>query len=57
MLESYKIKIKSNKCSCLNFLFITKNIGNRMISEGSCDAEGWSNDAELHLKIYSNRKQ
>ncbi len=38
-----------------------------MISEGSCDTEDWSNDAEnsLHhitgkkdiLKIYSNRKQ
>ncbi len=35
----------------------------RMISEGSCDTEDWSNDAEnsalhhrnkLHLKIYSN---
>ncbi len=38
----------------------------RMISEGSCDTEDWSNDAEnsavhhrnkLHFKIYSNRKQ
>ncbi len=38
----------------------------RMISEGSCDTKGWSNDAEnstlhhrnkLHFKIYSNRKQ
>ncbi len=57
--------LESNKCSCLNILFITKNIGNRMISEGSCDAEGWSNDAEnsalhhrnkLHFKIYSNKK-
>ncbi len=37
-----------------------------MISEGSCDTEDWSNDAEntalrhnnkLHLKIYLNRKQ
>jgi len=37
-----------------------------MISEGSCDTEEWSNDAEnstshhrnkLHFKIYSNRKQ
>ncbi len=37
----------------------------RMISEGSCDTEDWSNDAEnsalhhmnkLHSKIYSNRK-
>ncbi len=37
-----------------------------MISEGSCDTEDWSNDAEntalhhrnkLHLKIYYNRKQ
>ncbi len=37
-----------------------------MISEGSCDTEDWSNDAEnstlhhknkLHLKKYSNRKQ
>ncbi len=32
-----------------------------MISEGSCDTEDWSNDAEnhrnnLHLKIYKNRK-
>ncbi len=36
-----------------------------MISEGSCDPENWSNDAEnsalhhrnkLYLKIYSNRK-
>jgi len=36
-----------------------------MISEGSCDTEDWSNDAEnpginhhrnkLHFKIYSNR--
>ncbi len=38
----------------------------RMISEGSCDTEDWSNDAEnsalhyrnnLHFKIYFNRKQ
>ncbi len=37
-----------------------------MISEGSCDTEDWSNDAEnsalhhrnkIHFKIYSNRKQ
>jgi len=32
-----------------------------MISEGSCDIEDWSNDAEnswskFHFKIYSNRK-
>ncbi len=36
----------------------------RMISEGSCDTEDWSNDAEntalhhrnkLHLKKYSNK--
>ncbi len=38
----------------------------RMISEGSCDTEDWSNDAEnsaahhrnkLHFTIYSNRKK
>ncbi len=38
----------------------------RMISEGSCDTEDWSNVAEisafddknkLHIKIYYNRKQ
>ncbi len=38
----------------------------RMISEGSCDTEDWSNDAEnaalhhrnkLHFTIYFNRKQ
>ncbi len=37
-----------------------------MISQGSCDSEDWSNDAEnsalhhrnkLHIKIYSNTKQ
>ncbi len=37
-----------------------------MISEGSCDTEDWSNNAEnsashhmnkLHFKIYYNRKQ
>ncbi len=28
-----------------------------MISEGSCDTEDWSNDAELHIKMCSNRKQ
>ncbi len=37
-----------------------------MISEGSCDTEDWSNDAEnsalhhknkLHFKTHSNRKQ
>ncbi len=28
-----------------------------MISEGSCDTEDWSNDAELHFKMCSNRKQ
>ncbi len=42
------------------------NQHNRMISEGSCDTEDWSNDAEnsaahhrhtLHFKIYSNRKR
>ncbi len=39
---------------------------NRMISEGSCDTEDWSYNAEnsaldhrnkLHFKIYSHRKQ
>ncbi len=43
-------------------MFLNQHI--RMISEGSCDTEDWSNDAEntalhhknkLHLKIYSNR--
>ncbi len=38
----------------------------RMISEGSCDTEDWSNDAEnsalthrnkLYFKIYSNKNQ
>ncbi len=38
----------------------------RMISEGSCDTEDWSNDAvnsalyhvnKLHFKTYSYRKQ
>jgi len=38
----------------------------RVISEGSCGTEDWSNDAvnsafdhknKLHFKIYSNRKQ
>ncbi len=38
----------------------------RMISEGSCDTEDWSNDVEnsalhhmnkLHFTIYSHRKQ
>ncbi len=38
----------------------------RIISEGSCDSEDWSNYAEnsalhhrnkLHFKIYSNRKE
>ncbi len=42
------------------------NHHNRMISEGSCDAEDWSNDAEnssahhrneWHFTIYSNRKE
>ncbi len=42
---------------------VTKDI--KMISEGSCDTENWSNDAEnsdlhlknkLHFKIYLNRK-
>ncbi len=37
----------------------------RMVSEGSCDTEDWSNDAEnsafrhknkLYFKVYSNRK-
>jgi len=33
-----------------------------MISEGSCDTEDWSNDAEnlgykLHFTIYSHKKQ
>ncbi len=37
-----------------------------MISEGSCDTEDWSNDAEnstlnhmnkVHLKVYLERKQ
>jgi len=41
-------------------MFLDKHI--RMISEGSCDTEDWSNDAEkhsaltLHFKIYSNAK-
>ncbi len=48
-------------------LFLTLKINQhiRMISEGSCDTEDWSNDAEnsalhhrntLYLKEYSNRK-
>ncbi len=46
-------------------LFKEANQHIRMISEGSCDTEDWSNDAEnsalhhknkLHFQIYSNRK-
>jgi len=35
----------------------------RLISEGSCDTEDWSNDArnlaqnKIHFKMYSNRQQ
>ncbi len=29
----------------------------KIISERSCDTEDWSNYAELHFKICSNRKQ
>ncbi len=45
-------------------MFLEQQI--RMISEGSCDTEDWSNDAENSAliteinciyKIYSNRKQ
>ncbi len=49
----------------LNFLFIKESLKHIwMISEGSCDTEDWSNDAEntdlhhrnkLHFKIYLNR--
>ncbi len=44
----------------------TANQHIRMISDGSCDTEDWSNDAEnkeinyrnkLHFNIYSHRKQ
>ncbi len=45
----------NNKC------FLASNQHIRMVSEGSCDTEDWSNDAEnhrneLHFTIYSNRK-
>ncbi len=46
-------------------MFLSPN-RHRKISEGSCDTEDWSNDAEnsalrhsnkLHFKTYSNRKE
>ncbi len=53
--------INNQKC-----FLSSKSVGYmRMISEGSCDTEDWSNDAEnsalhhrnkLHFKIYANRK-
>ncbi len=47
------------------FIFWAANQHIRMISEGSCDTEDWSNDAEnfwsqdnkLHFKIYYNIQQ
>ncbi len=69
-----KISI-SNKCCSFELSINQKNHERkcitaanqniRMISEGSCDTEDWSNDAEnsalhhrniLHFKIYYNRK-
>ncbi len=47
----------------LNVFFDKPNQHIRMISEGSCDTEDWSNNAEntalhhrnkLHFKMYSN---
>ncbi len=46
-------------------MFLEQQIMIIMISEGSCDTEDWSNDAEnsadhrniLHFTIYSNIKQ
>jgi len=49
--------MKKFKLSKLSKAQIEKNI--RIISEGSCDTEDWSNDAEnsaLHHRNYSNRK-
>ncbi len=58
---------KNIKQNLFSMLLIIRNVAAnqhiRMISEGSCDTEDWSNDAlpsqekKIHFKIFSNRKQ
>ncbi len=58
---------KKNSCTSVCVCVLSRaNQNIRMISEGSCNTEDWSNDAKnsalksqekLHFKIYSNRKQ
>ncbi len=60
-IYNINIKVLINKN-----MIIKHQLSNRMISEGSCDTEDWSNDAEisashfrriLHFKIHQNRQQ
>ncbi len=64
ILSSTSVFNIDNKNKC--FLSSKSAYYSTMISEGSCDTEDWSNDADnsvwphrskLHFKIYSNRKQ
>ncbi len=72
VLQLFNIKYSNIKYSQNVSALITRNVywtANqhiRMISEGSCDTEDWSNNAEnsalhhmnkLYFKIYSDRKQ
>ncbi len=59
VLNIYNNYNNNNKCFLNSYNHLI-----RTISEGSCNNEEWSNDAEsfdhrniLHFKIYSNRKQ
>ncbi len=60
---TFSTKYEAAKLSSVLIIIANQHI--LMISEGSCDTEDWSNDAEnsalhhrnkLHSKIYSNRK-
>ncbi len=65
MASSTNIYYQRNVFNIENMNCLFEQIYIRMVSEGSCDTEHWSNDAEnsalydknkLHFKIYKDRK-
>ncbi len=65
MYHGFHKNIKQHNCFQHRNISEAANQDIRMISEGSCDTEDWSNDAEnsalhhrnkLHFKIDHNRK-
>ncbi len=54
LMYSTVLNIGNNKNNFNNNVYLTANEHIRMISEGSCDTEDWSNVAEIQLFDHRN---